>query len=316
MEGGCRDAARPLRPAGPENPGLSLHTHARSLRHGAPSPSTNPPKAGAPPAPTVRQSEIVWPTPALGSAWVQHARGGSSFEDELATLADMKGAKGHVATQEGYDRWSSCYDAYLNPLIVLEEPEVQAALGPVAGLDVLDLACGTGRHALRMAKEQASVTGVDFSEGMLSVARERDEDGAVHWVEHDLHDALPFESGSFDRVVHALALEHLDGPVEVLGEIRRVLRPTGHAVISVMHPSMFLKGTQARFVDPKSGDLITIASRRYTIADFVMAVRAADLELLDIRERLCTGEIAAEIPRAEKYVDWPMLLLLVVGHRA
>jgi ubiquinone/menaquinone biosynthesis C-methylase UbiE len=221
----------------------------------------------------------------------------------------------HVATREGYDRWSSCYDTYQNPLIALEEPEVRTALGPVAGLGVLDLACGTGRHALRMSRERASVTGVDFSEGMLSRARERDTGGLVRWIQHDLHDPLPFEPSSFDRVVHALALEHLDAPADVLREIRRVLRPAGHAVVSVMHPAMFLKGTQARFVDPVSGDLVTIQSRRYTIADFVMAVKAAGLELLDLRERPCTKEIAADIPRAEKYIDWPMLLLLVVGHR-
>ena len=218
----------------------------------------------------------------------------------------------HVGTRDGYDRWSTCYDAYENPLIALEEPEVVDFMGPVDGLDVLDLACGTGRHGIRMARAGAGVTGVDFSSGMLAVARERSADLDATWVEHDLHHPLPFESGSFDAIVHGLALDHLDDPVPLLREFGRVLRPAGRGVITVMHPAMFLKGTQARFVDPESGKLIVIANRRYTIADLVTAVRLADLDLVEIRERSCTAAIAARIPRAEKYIDWPMLLLLGV----
>ncbi|MEL6715814.1 MAG: SAM-dependent methyltransferase, partial [Planctomycetota bacterium] len=56
-----------------------------------------------------------------------------------------------VGTREGYDRWSECYDDYGNPLIDLEEPVVRQLVGDVRGVQLLDLACGTGRHALRFA---------------------------------------------------------------------------------------------------------------------------------------------------------------------
>ena len=72
-----------------------------------------------------------------------------------------------AAIKSGYDRWSEVYDHDLNPLVALEEPVVREALGPVDGLDVLDLGCGTGRHALWLAGAGARVTAVDFSEGML-----------------------------------------------------------------------------------------------------------------------------------------------------
>ena len=68
----------------------------------------------------------------------------------------------------GYDRWSVVYDHDANPLPPLEEPLVHAALGKVFGRTVLDLGCGTGRHALWLAQAGASVTAVDFSEGMLA----------------------------------------------------------------------------------------------------------------------------------------------------
>lgn len=218
-----------------------------------------------------------------------------------------------VGTRDGYDRWAGCYDAYANPLIALEEPVVRELMGEVQGLALCDLACGTGRHALHFAERGARTTGIDFSEGMLARARDRDRAGAVRWVAHDLRDPLPLEDRSFERVVHALALDHLVHPPALLAEIRRILRPGGRAVITVMHPAMFLKGTQARFVDPASGELVVIDNERHGISDHVNWIREAGLTIFDMREESCTAELADRIPRARKYVDWPMLLAMAVG---
>src|SRR5262245_11398300 len=103
--------------------------------------------------------------------------------------------------QDGYDRWAAVYDHDGNPLVALEGPVVRAALGDVRGLAVLDLGCGTGRHALWLAAEGAAVTAVDFSEGMLAEARSKPGADAVRWLAHDLHQPLPFAGAEFDRVV-------------------------------------------------------------------------------------------------------------------
>src|SRR4051812_39166640 len=66
--------------------------------------------------------------------------------------------------QSGYDRWATVYDHDANPLQALEEPKVREAIGNARGLSVLDLGCGTGRHALWLAGMGASVTALDFSE--------------------------------------------------------------------------------------------------------------------------------------------------------
>ena len=73
--------------------------------------------------------------------------------------------------REGYDLWATVYDDDQNPLQALEGPLVQQACGNVQGHRVLDMGCGTGRHALWLAQAGADVTGIDFSEAMLAKAR-------------------------------------------------------------------------------------------------------------------------------------------------
>src|SRR5262245_47416832 len=108
--------------------------------------------------------------------------------------------------REGYDRWAAVYDHDANPLPALEEPYVREAAGEVRGLDVLDLGCGTGRHAAWLAMAGAKVTALDFSEGMLEKARAKPGNEGVRFVVHDLHSPLPFPNASFDLVISGLVL--------------------------------------------------------------------------------------------------------------
>ena len=215
-----------------------------------------------------------------------------------------------TAIRSGYDRWAEIYDHELNPLVALEEPMVRRATGDVSGLAVLDLGCGTGRHALWLAAAGASVTAVDFSEGMLSEARGKPGATAVRFLAHDLHQPLPFEPAAFDRVVSGLVLEHLRDLRFVFDEARRVLKPGGRAVVSAMHPAMFLKGVAARFTDPATGEKIQPGSVSHSLGDFVMAAVGAGFTLGAIGEYAPDAAFAARYPRAEKYVDWPMLVVL------
>lgn len=217
-----------------------------------------------------------------------------------------------LPTRDGYDRWASFYDEYPNPLIAVETPEIRRLVGEVRGRQILDLGCGTGRHTSWLAEAGAQVTGLDFSAGMLEEARKKLVEHEVELLLHDLNRSLPFEDARFDGLVHCLALDHLDDPQAMLREMRRVLRPGGRAVLSMMHPAMFLKGTQARFVDPNSGELIHIENNRFSISEYVLFTKGAGLEIEHMAEHSCPPEVAARIPRAEKYVGWPILLILVL----
>jgi malonyl-CoA O-methyltransferase len=214
------------------------------------------------------------------------------------------------AIQRGYDRWSLVYDHDANPLPALEEPFVREAVGDPRGLRALDLGCGTGRHALWLAATGASVTAVDFSEGMLREARRKPGASAVRFVVHDLQEPLPFAAGTFDLVVSGLVLEHLGDLAGFFGEAHRVLAPSGRAVVSAMHPAMFLRGSQARFTDPESGEVVQPGSVPHEIGDFVMAAVNAGFSLEGVGEYAPDEAFAARYPRAVRYMGWPMLVVL------
>jgi ubiquinone/menaquinone biosynthesis C-methylase UbiE len=210
----------------------------------------------------------------------------------------------------GYDRWAEVYDHDANPLPALEEPIVRRAIGDVRGLSVLDLGSGTGRHAVWLTAGGATVTAVDFSEGMLEAARSKPGADRIRFICHDIHSPLPLEDGTFDLVVSGLVLEHLRELDGFFSEIKRVLKPGGRAVVSAMHPAMFLRGSQARFTDPSTGELVQPGSIAHSISAFIMSATHAQLRLTNIEEISPDAEFAARYPRAEKYVGWPMLVVL------
>ncbi|MGO9610367.1 MAG: class I SAM-dependent methyltransferase [Verrucomicrobiia bacterium] len=215
-----------------------------------------------------------------------------------------------LSTKEGYDRWAEIYDGDDNPLVALEEPWMDKLLGDVSGLKVADIGCGTGRHALRLAAAGAIVQAVDFSEGMLAQARAKAGKLAIVFHTHDLATPLPFADESFDRVVCGLVIDHISDLGGLFREMRRVCRPSGFVVVSVMHPAMMLRGVQARFRDPASGREIRPASCTHQLSDYIMAAAQAGFAFDHLSEQSVDEALACRLERARKYLGWPMLFLM------
>jgi len=220
------------------------------------------------------------------------------------------GAADIVPTDVGYNRWAEVYDAEDNPLVLMEESKIAPLIGDVAGLAIADIGCGTGRHAIRLAIAGARVTALDFSEGMLVRARAKPGADAVKFISHDLAQRFPLQGASFDCVLCCLVLDHIADLKRFFFELKRVCKPTGNIIISVMHPAMMLRGVQARFIEPVSGRRIYPQSQPNQISNYVMAAVHAGLQLEHLSEHPVDSSLAASSPRAAKYIGWPLLLVM------
>jgi demethylmenaquinone methyltransferase/2-methoxy-6-polyprenyl-1,4-benzoquinol methylase len=104
-----------------------------------------------------------------------------------------------------------------------------------SGNRVLDVCCGTGDLTLEMAGRASGteLIGCDFSEPMLSLAREKAVHRGIRWVRFEHADALrlPYANASFDAATIGFALRNLADTNRGLTELARVLRPGGRVVV-------------------------------------------------------------------------------------
>lgn len=194
--------------------------------------------------------------------------------------------------------------------MALEQPLVDQLLGDVAQLKVIDLGCGTGRHALRMAKAGANVHAVDFSQEMLERARAKETGLNITYQSCDLAQRLPFDDQTFDRIVCALVIEHLADIDQFFREMSRICKADGRIIVSAMHPAMILRGVQARFRDPQTSREVRPQSYPHQICDYVMAAIRSGFRLEHLSEHSVEQSLADQLPRAQRYLGWPILLLM------
>lgn len=107
---------------------------------------------------------------------------------------------------------------------------------------LLDMGCGGGRHAFEAARRGARVVALDTDRSELdqvtaifaamAEAGEIPAGGSGLAVSGDAA-CLPFDDGSFDKVIAAEVLEHLPADQTAMNEIARVLRPGGMAAVTV-----------------------------------------------------------------------------------
>ena len=119
--------------------------------------------------------------------------------------------------RSGYREWSHTYDEPGNQIVALEQPEVWSLIEPLAPGRALDAACGTGRHAARLAALGHSVVGVDLTprDGRTGV-RQR-PGGGIRCTATCC--AIPAADQEFDLVVCGLALSHLPDLDAAVGEL-------------------------------------------------------------------------------------------------
>jgi ubiquinone/menaquinone biosynthesis C-methylase UbiE len=120
----------------------------------------------------------------------------------------------------------------------LIDPALLAVVGPVRGLEILDLGCGNGYLSRRFARAGARVVGIDASVPTLEFAkgRERASPLGIRYEVSDAAHLSGFQDRSFDLVVANMSLMDIRDGGGAVREVARLLRPAGRFVFSINHP--------------------------------------------------------------------------------
>ena len=151
-----------------------------------------------------------------------------------------------------YDKLAKVYDFTFGPTLhpgrlrAIERMDIQP------GERVLEVGVGTGIN-LSLYPKHCSVTGIDFSESMLEIARERAErkdSRNVRLLQMDAVD-LKFADNAFDIVYAPYLISVVPDPVRVAHEMRRVCRPGGRVILlnHFLSPNLFLSRIE-RLISP------------------------------------------------------------------
>jgi ubiquinone/menaquinone biosynthesis C-methylase UbiE len=265
-----------------------------------------------------------------GLAILRHLYDGADADaerrlDEVGAILNRDGDRAGVGVGEatpeadvvsGYGAWAATYDEPGNPIVALEQPAVWGLIDEIPRGRALDAACGTGRHAARLAALGHEVDGVDLTPEMLVLARANVRDAA--FSEGDLR-SIPADDDAYDLAVCGLALAHIAELGDAVAELSRVLAPGGRLVVSVLHPFLAMLGWQAPFTgaDGRRG---FVREHPHAHADYLQALRSAGLTLEQLIEpRLTRAHTAAKrratraIPEAtfEAYAGLPGVLVLL-----
>lgn len=139
----------------------------------------------------------------------------------------------------------------------------------------LDLACGTGNYTLSLVASGLGLVGVDQSETMLRVAR--DKAPHIEWHRADAA-ALPFPDRSFQGAICTLAIHHFPDLIAGFAEVQRVMERGRFVILTAMPEQMRRYWLNAYFPVALSRSIKQMPAREAVTT----ALDAAGFKLLEI----------------------------------
>jgi SAM-dependent methyltransferase len=140
-------------------------------------------------------------------------------------------------TYQAFRRESGTYNE------LVEIPAMLSLIGNVRNKKLLDAGCSYGYYSILLAKQGATVTGIDISAKMIELAKNNAEKASVscQFLVCDMQDLSMFASSAFDMVISSIVVGYLEELGKAFSGVFRVLKSNGLFVFSENHP--ILKGS-------------------------------------------------------------------------
>jgi 2-polyprenyl-3-methyl-5-hydroxy-6-metoxy-1,4-benzoquinol methylase len=184
------------------------------------------------------------------------------------TTEDLQQA--HEETRDAWEQSAAFWDERIgegNDFVeLLIWPATERLLQLRPGEQLLDVACGNGLYARRMAAVGAQVVAFDFAETMIAHARARTTEHAER-IDYRVLDAtdeaalLALGEHRFDAAICQMALFDMAEIEPLMRAIARLLRPAGRFIFSVIHPCFNSPHVaHVAEMEDRAGDIVTVYS--------------------------------------------------------
>ncbi len=187
-----------------------------------------------------------------------------------------------MSIQSAYNNWSDTYDEDKNLTRDLDRIITEKNLGKLHFKSILEIGCGTGKNTNLFSSIAEMVFAVDFSEGMINKAKEKNEANNVTFIASDITKKWPAEIPLVDLVACNLILEHIEYLNFIFTEVSKKLFNGGKFYISELHPFRQYQGKKARF--DREGETTHINAFIHNISDFIKAADSNNFKLLKLKE--------------------------------
>lgn len=156
-------------------------------------------------------------------------------------MFNLPGFNAFKGRTSNWDRVAEKYDERMGDegdtnTKIYVNPAILEILGNLRNKNILDLACGQGYFSKILADKGARVLGVDISEKLINIAKNKYENDNVKFLVRDAADLKGIPSNQFEAVISNMAFHDIKDLSRTIDEIARVIQISGKLVFSIPHP--------------------------------------------------------------------------------
>lgn len=184
--------------------------------------------------------------------------------------------------QQAYNNWAEQYDTNENKTRDLEAVCLRTTLSKFNFTNCLEIGCGTGKNTQWLITKANLVTCVDFSEEMLSKAKQKISSPTVSFVQADITKPWSFAINQYNLITFSLVLEHIENLENIFYSASTLLQKDGYIYIGELHPFKQYSGSKARFENEQG--IQVVQCHTHNISDFINAAKKYNLVVEEINE--------------------------------
>ena len=199
-----------------------------------------------------------------------------------------------MSIEKAYDSWSARYDTDRNTTRDLDSTSTTVTLSSYSFQRVLELGCGSGKNTKWLLNRAECIIGLDFSQAMLDIAKEKVADSRAQFIKADLNSEWHIDAQRADLVTSSLTLEHIENLDRVFEQCNQTLAINGLFFISELHPYKQYDGSGARFESENKTGFIEVFTHH--LIEYMDSANDNGFELLETREWF-DDQMREEVPR-------------------